>query len=96
MPTQEIAHFSFDSNHMLRPFSNESLRYYYPPFFHVPHTRPAEPIDLEKGFNTFRAFGDSHNEHLDGLLDTLVEAERRSGIKTEADLITWRGTMTKV
>jgi hypothetical protein len=34
---------------------------------------------------------------LDGLLDTLVEAEKRNGgVKTVVDIVTWRGMMTRV
>lgn len=38
---------------------------------------------------------DSSDEHLDGLLEALVEAEKREGKKIEADVVTWRGMMTK-
>ena len=38
---------------------------------------------------------DASDEHLDGLLEALIEAERRDGKKTEADVVTWRGMMTK-
>lgn len=54
------------------------------------------PIDLSRGYDTFRKRNDSPDEHLDGLLDTLVQSEKREGQKTEIDLITWRGMMTKV
>lgn len=39
---------------------------------------------------------DSSDEHLDGLLETLIAAEKRDGKKTEADVVTWRGMMTKI
>lgn len=94
---QEIAFFSYDSDHKLKPLDNESLKYYYPPFFNIPgHHDNRFPVDLSKGYNTFRQRDDSGDEHLDGLLDTLVEAEKRNGKKTEVDLVTWRGMMTKV
>jgi hypothetical protein len=94
---QEIAFFSYDSEHKLKPLDNESLRYYYPPFFNVPgHQDNRFPVDLSKGYNSFRQRDDSGDEHLDGLLDTLVEAEKRNGKKTEVDLVTWRGMMTRV
>lgn len=51
---------------------------------------------MSKGYDSFRQRDDSGDEHLDGLLDTLVEAEKRSGKKTEVDLVTWRGMMTRV
>lgn len=52
--------------------------------------------NLSKGYDSFRQRDDSGDEHLDGLLDTLVEAEKRNGKKTEVDLVTWRGMMTRV
>jgi RAT1-interacting protein len=73
------------------------LRYYYPPFFNVPgHQDNRFPVELSKGYDTFRQRDDSGDEHLDGLLDTLVEAEKRNGKKTEVDIVTWRGMMTRV
>jgi hypothetical protein len=94
---QEIAFFSYDSEHKLKPLDNESLRYYYPPFFNVPgHQENRFPVELSKGYDTFQQRDDSGDEHLDGLLDTLVEAEKRDGKKTEVDLVTWRGMMTRV
>lgn len=94
---QEIAFFSYDSDHRLKPLDNESLKYYYPPFFNIPgHHDNRFPVDLSKGYNSFRQRDDSGDEHLDGLLDTLVEAEKRNGRKTEVDLVTWRGMMTRV
>ncbi|KAI4724211.1 rai1 protein [Aureobasidium sp. EXF-10728] len=93
----EFAFFSYDSDHKLKPLDNESLKYYYPPFFNVPgHQDTRFPVDLSKGYNSFRQRDDSGDEHLDGLLDTLVEAERRSGQKTEVNLVTWRGMMTRI
>jgi RAT1-interacting protein len=94
---QEIAFFSYDSEHKLKPLDNESLRYYYPPFFNVPgHQENRFPVELSRGYDSFRQRDDSGDEHLDGLLDTLVEAEQRNGKKTEVDLVTWRGMMTRV
>ena len=39
---------------------------------------------------------DTKDEHLDGLLGSITELERRTGVRVEADIITWRGMMTKV
>ncbi|GAB7347934.1 hypothetical protein MBLNU459_g5448t1 [Dothideomycetes sp. NU459] len=92
----EIAYFSYDNNHVLLPFSDVSLRYYYPPIFSTGYEDNDKfPIDLSRGYDTFRKRSDAPDEHLDGLLDTLIEAEKREGRKTEIDLITWRGMMTK-
>jgi RAT1-interacting protein len=83
---QEITCFSYDDEHRYR-FDDSSLRYYYP---------PSLPADLNHGFKTFRQLDDSKDDHLDGLVDTLALYEKEKGAKAEADIITWRGMMTKV
>lgn len=83
---QEIAFFSYDDEHKFH-LDSSSLRYYYPPIL---------PADLNHGFDTFRKHDDTVDEHLSGLLDTLAAHEQRRGTKTEADIVTWRGMMTKV
>jgi len=92
----EIAYFSYDSDHKLLPFSDTSLKYYYPAIFNTHHTERNRPIDLSVGFDTFRNRSDSPDEHLDGLLDTLEQLERRQGSKLDVNVITWRGMMTKI
>lgn len=54
------------------------------------------PADLSKGFDTFRQLDDSGDDHLDGILDAITALERGKGAKTEVDILTWRGMMTKV
>ena len=83
---QEIACFSFDDQHKLR-LDDSSIRYYYP---------PALPADLNRGFDTFQQLDDTNDDHLDGLVDTIAALEREIGKKAEADIVTWRGMMTKV
>ena len=85
-PTQEFACFSYDENHQYFP-DGRSLRYYYPPRL---------GSDLCRGFEQFRQFDDSKDEHLDSLLRTIVEHEKRTGERVAAEVITWRGMMTKV
>lgn len=63
------------------------MRYYYPPQL---------PADLNRGFDTFQKLDDSADEHLDALLRTIVAMEGETGKKCEADIVTWRGMMTKV
>ncbi|EER40573.1 HLA class III protein Dom3z [Histoplasma capsulatum H143] len=82
----EIAYFSYDDQHNFH-LDESSLRYYYPPRL---------PVDLNKGFDTFEKLDDTGDEHLDALLETIIDLEKRTGAKCEADLITWRGMMTKV
>ena len=66
---------------------DRSLRYYYPPTLGA---------DLSKGFDTFQQLDDTGDDHLDSLLKTIMALEERTGAKQEADIITWRGMMTKV
>jgi RAT1-interacting protein len=84
--SQEIACFSYDDEHQFR-LDDSSLSYYYPPQL---------PADLNQGFETFQKLDDRGDEHLDALLHTIVAVEQDTGTKCEADVITWRGMMTKV
>ena len=83
---QEIAYFSYDEEHKFR-LDSSSLRYYY---------TPRLGADLSEGFDTFVKLDDTEDDHLDSLLNTILETEKQVGSKLEADIITWRGMMTKV
>ncbi|KAK5140246.1 decapping endonuclease targeting mRNA [Oleoguttula sp. CCFEE 6159] len=83
---KEIACFSYDENHQFR-LDDSSLRYYYPPRL---------PVDLSQGFDTFKNLDDTADDHLDALLTTIMDMERKDGKKCEAGVMTWRGMMTKV
>ncbi|PGH13175.1 hypothetical protein AJ80_06421 [Polytolypa hystricis UAMH7299] len=83
---KEIAYFSYDNQHQFR-LDESSLRYYYP---------PRVPVDLSRGFDTFEQLDDAGDEHLDALLDTIIALEKSTGKKCEADIVTWRGMMTKI
>lgn len=83
---QEITCFSYDDQHSFH-LGDSSLRYYYPPRL---------PADLNRGYDTFQKLDDSADEHLDALLETIMALEKETGKKCEADIITWRGMMTKV
>ncbi|KAI9641210.1 decapping endonuclease targeting mRNA [Ciborinia camelliae] len=82
---QEIAHFSYDDHHEFH-LNDSSIRWYYPPDIGT---------DLNRGFDTFRKHDDSKDEHLESLLRALMEREKVTNVKTEADIVTWRGMMTK-
>ena len=84
--SEEFACFSYDDDHKFR-LDDSSIRYYYPPQIGA---------DLSKGFDTFRKLDDSLDDHLYSLLKTIAAWENDSGTKCEADVITWRGMMTKV
>ena len=82
---QEIAYFSYDDQHQFH-LDERSLRYYYPPNIGA---------DLSKGFETFQQLDDTVDDHLDSLLKTIIDFERRTGTRCAANVITWRGMMTK-
>ncbi|KAK3716881.1 decapping endonuclease targeting mRNA [Vermiconidia calcicola] len=94
--------FSFDEQHAIQ-FSDQSLRYYYPPFITAPGASTPS-IDLSNGFKDWIKQDESIDSHLDGLLDTIQrheEALLKDGAspqdaRTQADIITWRGMMTKI
>lgn len=83
---QEITYFSYDDAHQFH-LDDRSLRYYYPPRLGA---------DLSGGFDTFQQLDDTADDHLDSLLRTVIAYEKESGAKCEADIMTWRGMMTKV
>lgn len=84
--SQEIACFSYDDKHQFR-LDDSSIRYYWPPTLGA---------DLARGFDTFEKLDDKADDHLDSLLKTIIAHEQELGKAVEADLITWRGMMTKV
>ncbi|KAL8771337.1 MAG: hypothetical protein Q9209_003243 [Squamulea sp. 1 TL-2023] len=83
---KEIASFSYDDAHVFH-LDERSLRYYYPPRIGA---------DLSKGFGSFEQLDDTADDHLDSLLKTIIDLERRTGEKCQADVMTWRGMMTKI
>ena len=93
---REVTEFSFDNQHVCFPLDSRSLRYYYPPFFEVPGEAAQRRIDLSKGYDTFEKYNDSTNLHLNPLLDTIRQHEQQTGASLDADILTWRGMMTKV
>jgi RAT1-interacting protein len=63
------------------------MRWYYPPDLGA---------NLSSGFDTFDKLDDSGDEHLEGLLKTIIAHEQKTGKKIDANVVTWRGMMTKV
>ncbi|KAH8768636.1 protein RAI1 [Hyaloscypha sp. PMI_1271] len=82
---KEIACFSYDDKHQFR-LDDSSIRYYWPPTLGA---------DLARGFDTFEKLDDKADDHLDSLLKTIIAHEQELGKAVEADLVTWRGMMTK-
>jgi len=74
------------------------LKYYYPPFIDDPGEsgQARHRPDLSHGFDTFKQHDDKVDEHLDALLETLMQHEQKSGERMPADIVTWRGVITKV
>lgn len=63
------------------------MRWYY---------TPQLGADLSRGFETFVKHDDSVDEHLDSLLKTIIDHEKQTGKKIDAQVATWRGCITKV
>lgn len=83
---KEFACFSYDDNHEFH-LDDSSMRYYY---------NPTIGADLSKGYDTFVKADESGDEHLVSLLKTIQAHEQKSGQKIDAQLVTWRGMMTKI
>lgn len=66
------------------------LKYYYLP----EETILKAPIDLTVGIDNWTQ-PNEHDSHLDTLLESLIEHEKESG-KVDAEIITWRGILTKI
>ncbi|KAL9032847.1 MAG: hypothetical protein Q9214_007785, partial [Letrouitia sp. 1 TL-2023] len=81
----EFTHFSYDDDHQLH-FDDRSIRYYYPPNIGA---------DLSRGFETFQKQDDSIDAHAHDLLKSIVNFEQKSGTECKADIVTWRGMITK-
>lgn len=93
---REITEFSFDDDHVCFPLDSRSLRYYFPPDIDVPYVRDRPRIDLSAGFTSFRKYDDAADLGLNPLLDTIQQYEEQTKTQLQADVLTWRGMMTKV
>lgn len=63
------------------------MRWYY---------TPQLGADLSQGFDKFVKHDDSVAEHLDSLLKTIMHHEQETKKKIDANVVTWRGVLTKV
>lgn len=63
------------------------MRWYY---------TPQLGADLSQGFDKFVKHDDSVAEHLDSLLKTIMHHEQDTKKKIDANVVTWRGVLTKV
>ncbi|OIW29657.1 Dhp1-interacting protein Din1 [Coniochaeta ligniaria NRRL 30616] len=83
---KEFTCFSYDDQHKLH-LDDRSLKWYYPPI--------VLGTDLSNGFETFDKHDDSQDEHLDSLLEAIMNHEKETGQPIDAHVVTWRGMMTK-
>ncbi|KAI9279752.1 RAI1 like PD-XK nuclease-domain-containing protein [Sporodiniella umbellata] len=82
---QELTCYSIDRNRHVW-FDSREMKYYYPP----------TGKDLTVGYNAFIQRDETMPEHLDTLLDALTEWKSRETLSTQADIVTWRGILTKL
>ncbi|KAJ2902998.1 Dhp1-interacting protein Din1 [Zalerion maritima] len=83
---KEFTHFSYDDEHAYHP-DERSMRWYYPAKLGT---------DLSKGFEKFDKHDDGGDEHLDSLLRSIALHEEKEGKRIDAEVVTWRGMMTKI
>ncbi|KAI2608399.1 RAI1-domain-containing protein [Hypoxylon fragiforme] len=83
---KEIAFFSYDDKHEFH-LDDRSMQWYYP---------PETGVDLSNGFDQFDKHDNSKDEHIDSLLKTIMAHEQEEGKKIDAQVVTWRGMMTKI
>lgn len=86
----QITSFSYDESRNLH-HDDRSRKFYHP---------PPPRADLNRGFEELIERNESINEHLDSLLISLLRVSQSKEKKNEqlskANLITWRGMMTKL
>ncbi|KAF2086931.1 RAI1-domain-containing protein, partial [Saccharata proteae CBS 121410] len=83
---QEIAFFSYDDDHKYR-LDDSSLKYYY---------TPTLGADLSAGLETFRQLDDSRDDHINALLNTIMEKEKETGELFDPDFITYSALLTSL
>jgi RAT1-interacting protein len=52
-------------------------------------------FDLSRGLDTFVKYDENTDLHIDALLETIQAHETKCAEKIDADIVTWRGMMTK-
>jgi RAT1-interacting protein len=83
---REFACFSYDQDHKFH-LDDSSLKWYYP---------PSPGADLCNGYDRFIRHDDTIDEHLDNLLRTIAGHEQQTGEAIDAQIVTWRGMLSKV
>ncbi|KAG1169830.1 hypothetical protein G6F70_008113 [Rhizopus microsporus] len=82
---QELTCYSID-HHRRVWFDDREMKYYYPP----------SGKDLNVGYDQFIQRDESVSEHIDTLLDALTTVKQKHPSDIQADIVTWRGIMTKI
>ncbi|KAI9275589.1 RAI1 like PD-XK nuclease-domain-containing protein [Phascolomyces articulosus] len=88
----EVNSYSIDGDRRVW-FDNRELKYYA-----KPQLTPATP-SLSYNYDRFIQRDETIPEHIDTLLDALTDAKSKNEVdnhNTNADIITWRGIMTKL
>ena len=90
---KEIGYYSRNQTEEYLVSDDINLRYYYLPDQEIEHG-----IDLSAGASKFRDVAKDFKDRcsLKGLLDTLMEYEKKKNKKSNVDIITFRGIMSKL
>lgn len=88
-PKEECC-FSIDINGVTHA-DERCLAYYY-----LPDVQLSYDLDLKGGFKKFQCKDESKDQHLDPLLTAIMIKEKSKSKKSKADVISFRGVMTKL
>lgn len=87
---EQITSFSYDERRQLHHDDRSRTHFHYPP----------PGVDLNRGFDSYVRRDETKDEHLDSLLWSLMDLADRypeaDRARQRADVITWRGMMTKL
>ncbi|KAK9481306.1 RAI1 like PD-XK nuclease-domain-containing protein [Lipomyces japonicus] len=95
---REITSFSYDEDRNLH-LDDSSMSYFYllkSDLALSSSSSSSGGIDLSDGFREFKKRDENVDEHLDGLLLSLMDLEKKTDKKTTGDIITFRGLITKL
>ncbi|ODQ63265.1 putative suppressor of exonuclease defects [Nadsonia fulvescens var. elongata DSM 6958] len=88
---KEIGCYSTDISHNYHN-DTRGLKYYYFP----ESSLEDDTIDLNTGYKDFERDPEDTPRHLNGMLQCLVGIEKKTNSKVKADIITYRGIMTRL
>lgn len=70
--------------------NTRALRYYY-----LPGPELDRDLNLGVGFSAYRKLPDTDN-HLDGVLESLIRVEKSSNQRIDSNIVTWRGILSRI